>query len=82
MCGDASTPRAKKSWQARLSAEADPAAAELVASLDVDRALWRYDIAGSIVHAQMLHERGLLTRDEFRTIRDGLREIGAEREAG
>jgi len=82
MCGDASTPRAKKSWQARLSAEADPAAAELVASLDVDRALWRYDIAGSIVHAQMLHERGLLTRDEFRTIRDGLREIGAELEAG
>ena len=53
-------PSAKKPWQARLTADADAATAQFVASLDVDRTLWRYDIVGSIAHARMLSERKLI----------------------
>ena len=49
-------PTPAKSWQHRLGARTDPAAAELLASIDVDAALYKYDIAGSIAHAQMLRE--------------------------
>ncbi len=61
-----------KSWQGRLTADADAATAQLVASLDVDRTLWRYDVVGSITHATMLREVGLLTREELRQIKRGL----------
>jgi argininosuccinate lyase len=83
MPADPSRPAASaKAWQGRLAADTDEQTARFVASLDVDLALWRYDIAGSIVHAQMLHEVGLLTRDEFRQIKKGLLSVGEEIEAG
>ncbi len=62
----------KKSWHGRLTAEADAATARLLASLDVDTALWRYDITGSLAHAQMLSEEGILTPAEFKKIEKGL----------
>ncbi len=65
----------KKSWQGRLTADADAATAEFVSSLDVDRAMWKYDIIGSIMHAQMLSEVGILTKRELATIRRGLMSI-------
>jgi argininosuccinate lyase len=64
-----------KSWQARLSGQADTATAGLLASIDVDRALWPYDIAGSIVHARMLKEVGLITARDLAAIRRGLTAI-------
>ncbi|MFP4104890.1 MAG: argininosuccinate lyase [Phycisphaerae bacterium] len=67
-----------KSWQGRLKADADEATARFVASLDVDTALWTYDIRGSIAHAQMLGEEGILTDEEFRQIREGLTAIGKD----
>jgi argininosuccinate lyase len=48
----------------------------------VDYRLARYDIAGSIVHAQMLAEQKIIARDEFRAIREGLNSIAADIEAG
>jgi len=71
-----------KSWQARLQASADAATARLVASLDVDVALWKYDIVGSIAHAQMLSERGVITRDEFAAIKQGLMSVADDLQAG
>ncbi len=44
----------RKSWHGRLTAQADAATAELLSSLDVDAALWRYDLVGSLAHAAML----------------------------
>ncbi|MCE5277616.1 MAG: argininosuccinate lyase [Planctomycetaceae bacterium] len=64
-----------KSWQARLTAQADAVTAQFVASLDVDHDLWPYDIVGSIAHAQMLSEVGLISEGEFRQIRRGLKSI-------
>ena len=45
-----------KSWHGRLSAEADSATAALLASLDVDVALWKYDIVGSLAHGVTANE--------------------------
>ena len=71
-----------KSWQGRLTADTDEATAQFVASIDVDHVLFRYDIAGSIVHARMLSEQKLITKKEFRAIRDGLTGIEADIAAG
>ena len=76
------TSQSRKSWQGRLNADADAITAAFVASIDVDHTLYRYDIAGSIVHAQMLSEQRLITREEFRAIRDGLKGIEADIAAG
>ena len=53
-------------------------AARFLSSLAVDRALVRYDLAGSIAHVEMLVHTGLLTVDEGRTLVGGLRAIGRE----
>jgi len=74
--------KSKKSWQGRLTADADAVTARFLASLDVDRAVWRYDIRGSEAHAQMLSEAGIISRKEFGAIRRGLRDIGDDIEAG
>jgi len=79
---DKRSARSAKSWQGRLTADTDEATAAFVASIDVDHVLFRYDIAGSIVHARMLSEQKIITRDEFRAIRDGLKSIEADIDAG
>jgi len=72
----------KKSWEKRLEAEPAPQTIEFVESLSCDKRLYRYDIAASIAHAQMLAEQKLITRAEFRKIKAALLEIAAEIEAG
>ena len=74
--------KVSKSWQGRFSSEVDAAAAQLVQSLDVDVVLWRYDIAGSLAHAQMLREIGILSQAELSAIRKGLGSVAGELEAG
>lgn len=49
-----------------------------LASLSVDRELARYDLAGSLVHVEMLERAGLVSREESRALRGGLRAIGRE----
>ena len=71
-----------KPWQHRLSADPDLATSELVASLDVDVALYPFDIAGSVAHATMLCEIGILTPQELAAIREGLAGIAADIESG
>ncbi|MBN1554224.1 MAG: argininosuccinate lyase [Phycisphaerae bacterium] len=71
-----------KSWHGRLSAEADSATAALLASLDVDVALWKYDIAGSLAHAQMLREQALLTAADLAKIKKGLHAVEKDIAAG
>ncbi|MBT7171471.1 MAG: argininosuccinate lyase, partial [Phycisphaerales bacterium] len=72
----------KKSWHGRLKASADAITAELLASIDIDTDLWRYDIAGSIAHAQMLSEQKIITKKEFQTIKKGLLSVASDIEAG
>ncbi len=72
----------KKSWEKRLEGEPDEITIDFVESLSVDRRLYKYDIVGSIAHAQMLAEQKLITKEEFKQIKDGLVEISQEIEAG
>jgi argininosuccinate lyase len=58
------------------------AVAQFTESISFDRRLWRHDIAGSIAHATMLREAGLLTRQELRAIIQGLGAIAKEIRAG
>ncbi len=69
---------AEKSWEKRLTGEPDELAVEFVESLSVDRRLYKYDIAGSIAHAEMLAEQKLITRDELKQIKEALFRIGEE----
>ncbi len=55
---------------------------EFVESLSYDKRLYKYDIKGSIAHAQMLLEQYLITSDELSEIEKGLFEIEQEIEAG
>jgi len=71
-----------KSWQSRLSGRQDELAVDFVESLSVDTRLYKYDIVGSIAHAQMLSEQKLITANEFRQIKKGLTEICESIEAG
>ncbi len=72
--------KAKKSWENRLGGGPDELTVDYVESLSIDRRLYKYDIAGSIAHAQMLKEQKLITNNEFGQIKKGLLEI--EREIG
>lgn len=51
-------------------------------SISFDRRLYHQDIRGSIAHAAMLADVGLITADEFTQIRDTLREIEVELDEG
>ena len=68
----------KKSWEKRLVGERDPMTVDFVESLSYDKRLYKYDIVGSIAHAQMLAEQKLITRAELKAIKDGLIEISQE----
>jgi len=65
-----------------FEATADPLAEQFTQSIDLDRRLFREDIAGSIAHATMLAEQGIISPSDCQQIQDVLSEIEAEIEAG
>jgi len=73
---------ANKSWQARISKAAHALTESFVESISFDRRLWKYDIAGSIAHAEMLAAAGLISRDDCRQIKAGFASIERDIEAG
>jgi argininosuccinate lyase len=73
---------AKKSWQSRMSQDQAELAIDFVESISIDQRLYKYDIAGSIAHAQMLSEQQLITKDDFRQIKKALTEIDEEIDGG
>jgi len=62
----------------------DPGAdvAQFTESISFDRRLWRHDILGSLVHADMLQKIGVLARAERNAIVHGLKAIAREIEQG
>jgi len=73
---------AAKLWGGRFSEATDAFVEEFTASVGFDCRLYAQDIAGSIAHATMLAEVGVLTHAEADAITVGLQEIRAEIEAG
>ncbi len=72
----------KKSWEKRLSGPPDPVTVDFVESLSLDRRLYKYDIAGSIAHAQMLADQKLITKTELKQIKNALIQISEDIAAG
>lgn len=65
----------KRMWGGRFSGETDDLVKRFNASIDVDSRMALEDIEGSIAHATMLAERGILAQDEVTSIVEGLRGI-------
>ena len=66
----------------RLDAAIDRAMEALNTSVDVDSALWREDIAGSVAHARGLARAGVISADEAEALVAGLGQVAAEIERG
>ncbi len=69
-------------WGGRFSEGVDAFVARFTASIDFDRRLYSHDINGSIVHARMLHQSGILSDDELSSIIQGLETIRSDIEQG
>jgi argininosuccinate lyase len=66
----------------RFKEEIDDAVMRYVASVPFDWRLYRYDIEGSIAHAEMLARQKIITQQEFSRIKYGLISIVREIETG
>ena len=64
-----------KLWQGRTSGELNKAAADFNSSLNVDKRLWRQDIKGSIAHATMLGDCGIISKEDADLIKCNLQDI-------
>ena len=67
-----------KAWSGVFEQATDRRVEKFTESVSFDRRLYAHDIRGSIAHAQMLTQVGLLTPDECRKIEQGLEEIRLE----
>ena len=72
----------EKLWGGRFTEATDAFVERFTASVNFDKRLYRQDIQGSIAHATMLAECGVLTDEEKNQIVSGLEAIRAEIEAG
>jgi argininosuccinate lyase len=71
-----------KIWGGRFTSEPDEVMAEINASIDFDKNLFRQDIAASKAHAEMLAKQGIISADDAKKIAHGLDTILSDIEAG
>ncbi len=71
-----------KPWGGRFTEATDAFVERFTASVDFDQRMYAQDIAGSIAHASMLAEAGVLSEEERDAIINGLTEIREEIEKG
>ncbi|GHT28219.1 argininosuccinate lyase [Planctomycetales bacterium] len=72
----------QKAWGGVFTEETDSNVELFTESISFDKILYDADIRGSVAHARMLTDVGLLTADEFSQIESGLSEIRSEIENG
>lgn len=70
------------SWSGRFNEPVAELVKKYTASVGFDHRLAMYDIQGSIAHAQMLSEQGIISQQDFKAIEKGLLEISEEIKAG
>ena len=71
-----------KLWSGRFGKDTDALVNAFNASIDFDQRLYREDIRGSLAHAKMLADCGILSPEDGEAIQRGLREILSDIEAG
>ena len=69
-------------WGGRFTKETDQLVYNFNASITFDQKFYRQDIRGSIAHATMLGETGIITKEESQAIVDGLNGILSDVESG
>lgn len=69
-------------WGGRFTKETDQLVYNFNASILFDQKFYRQDIRGSIAHATMLGETGIITKEEAQAIVDGLNGILSDVESG
>ena len=74
--------KTEKLWGGRFSEATDQFVEQFTASVEFDQRLYYHDIQGSIAHAEMLANVGVLTQQEQQDIATGLLEIREEIEVG
>lgn len=72
----------EKLWTGRFKQPLNEVADAFNASIGFDQRMWRQDITGSVVHAQMLARQGIISREECEEIVASLGEILEEIECG
>lgn len=73
---------AGKMWAGRFTKEVDERVNDFNSSISFDARMYRQDIEGSIAHATMLGECGIIDMDESRKIIEGLKGILADIDSG
>ncbi len=68
----------QKAWSGRFAKQANRLADEFNASIGFDIRLYAQDIRGSIAHATVLEDAGVLTKAEARKIISGLKKVESE----
>jgi argininosuccinate lyase len=71
-----------KMWGGRFGSGPDAIMEEINASISFDQRLFAQDIKGSLAHARMLAEKGIISKSDAAEIRRGLEKVQAEIEAG
>ncbi|KAA0968584.1 argininosuccinate lyase [Aureimonas fodinaquatilis] len=69
-------------WGGRFAQGPDAIMEGINASIDFDKRLYREDIAGSLAHAAMLAENGIISKEDEVSIREGLETIRSEIDSG
>ena len=71
-----------KLWGGRFRKEENQMMEDFNSSFSFDKRLYQEDIMGSLAHAKMLGDRGILSREESEEIREGLRGILSDIQSG
>jgi argininosuccinate lyase len=71
-----------QAWSARFAEPVSELVQRYTASIGFDHRLGEVDIQGSLAHAQMLSEQGIITQDDFKQISEGLGQILNEIQEG
>ena len=71
-----------KLWAGRFQKEADQSVNDFNSSIATDSRMFRQDVMGSVAHAQMLRDTGIISEEDAAKITTGLAKILRELESG
>jgi argininosuccinate lyase len=71
-----------EAWSALFSEPMSELVKRYTASVSFDQRLWRADITGSLAHAEMLCNQGIISAEDRASIERGMAQITADIEAG
>ena len=67
-----------KLWGGRFSKDTDKLVEDFHSSISFDQKLYKWDITGSMAHARMLGDIGVMTKEKAQLIIDGLASLLAD----